>query len=62
MKHFNFVTKRSWEEGHLFGTHTSLVGLHFCLPTFLHFTVAGRNAITAKKPRMAPAPGTMENT
>ena len=32
------------------------------LPTFLHLTVAGRKAITAKKPSNEPAPGPTENT
>ena len=32
------------------------------LPTFLHLTVAGRKAITAKNPSNAPAPGPTENT
>lgn len=50
-------TARGWQKLSFF-----IVPVQFYSPTFLHLTVAGRNAITTKKARMEAAPGTTEKT
>ena len=53
-----------WPNCSHFWPFVSVLLLSSCLdlPTFLHLTVAGRKAITAKKPSNEPAPGPTENT